>query len=181
MKRVAVFFILIVLSGCSDLEKPKQLERADAILSKLNTLDAKLAEFQLNDAEELIAGHETLMSQLKELEQDTISVEEAEKMNEFVRLQETIPIALELETQIRTSIDGMRKNVEKLRKDISNGDGRRDQYNLFLAKEKEKLVKIERKTNTCAAMLKDIEDHWTTSLLDMELIIAEQKVGKEAH
>ncbi len=181
MKIISLLFVGILLISCSDLKKPEQLKKASEMLSDLTTFEKKLKDAAIDSTLENHVMEDSLIFKLKQFEQDTITVDMAKKMNRFKRLHETLPIARELQQQIFESIVAMKEDLEALKKDISEGNGRRDRYDDYLNKEQEKIDIVRKEWEQCLVLLKDINNHWDASVMEMQQLIDERISAKEVH
>lgn len=180
MKILVFFSVLLLFSSCSDFSKPKQLERAEKVRSKLTLIHKELNGFE-KVSTDLLEVNNRLISELSGFEDDTISVETATKLNSFIRLHETIPVALDQKKLLVIEIKKMQSDIIKLKQDISEGNGRRDQYGTFLSKEERKLAEIAAQSEKCIAMLSNIDANWEDTVDEMEILIAEQKNETVVH
>lgn len=178
MKFVSLFFLFVLLISCSDLKKPDQLARAESIVKDLTDLEAELNSFALDSIESQSEENARIISALKEFETDTISIAIAKKMNQFQRLHETIPVALELRKQIQETAIEMRADLVKLKGDISAGNGKRDRYDTFLNKEASKMKLLRKKGTQCLKLLKELDQNWEEARLNMKELIAERNAKK---
>lgn len=171
---IACFF----LNACADLEKSEHLARIETLEASIIGIESELQEVVVADSA-WISRASYLVEELKKFESDTITVEMAKKMNTFKRLHETVPVAIELRHQILEAISSEKADLEKLRSDISKGDGRRGKYKDYVSSEKSKCDVISREYKRYNDMLTGIHENLENTTAEIESMVNERKTREE--
>lgn len=175
------YFIVILFCfySCADLQKPEHLKRIDSLEESLEAKKQKLTEISKGIDSALIRQGDSLVIMLKSFEEDTVSVETAKKLNTFKRIHETIPVALELKTQILEATKDYEEDLKKLRSDISEGRGRRGKYEHYINREEKKFDVLSKEFERCIVMMDTISRHIPEILDEMNALVNERISLKE--
>lgn len=173
MRWRSVFLLFLLISSCADLEKDDFLGRIEKIDGELVSMQEKLSANRVDSPEEKTAQCKQLISEVKQLEPDTISLNLAEKIDRFMRYNEILPVTLEMEQHLHKDLDQMRKDLAKLRKDIENGDGKRHKYESYVQQEEAKLSVISERFERCSVLQEELKAHLEKALNEVETALHE--------
>lgn len=155
------------------------MERIDAMQEELTTIDSELKGFSNKIYSGWITKGDTIVQNLKKFESDTITIEVAKKMNTFKRLHEMLPLTLTLRDQILKQLNETKTDLKNLRKDISEGSGRRGKYEEYISKEEKKCRVLKEEFERCSNMVEEISEGMETIYTEMELLIVERNKLEE--
>lgn len=150
------------------------MERIDAMQDELTTIKSELKGFSDKIDSSWIAKGDSIVQNLKKFESDTITIEIAKKMNTFKRLHEMLPLTLALSDQISKQLEETITDLKNLRKDISEGSGRRGKYEEYISKEEKKCSVLKEEFERCNNMVEEISDGMESIYTEMELLIIER-------
>ena len=141
-------FLLSLLFACADLEQSEQLNRINQLDKKVDSLLIVL--HQVNDPQlaNEIKRNSSLLSDFTLLAiSDTIMEADARLIDKYANhIKQLSSLKVQLEN-IYVFLDEQNEAIQKLKKDISNGYGRRDTYNNNISFEQKKSKLIEGKLN----------------------------------
>jgi chromosome segregation ATPase len=143
VKFVALITLITVLSACSDLKKQDQLDRLEKIQERVEKAKSQLTDNVLKEAGALKTVEERVMSSIQELEDDTIELEVAYRLDEIKHLYLKLTPTLAQYDELNTFLDEEDKVLKKLKVDIENGNGKRHKYDKFISHEAGKVTKLE--------------------------------------
>jgi hypothetical protein len=148
MRTFIGLFLLSLLFACADLEQSEQLNRINQLGKKVDSLLIVLN--QVNDPQlaDEIKLNTSLLSDFTLLAiSDTIMEADARLIDNYanyIKLLSSLKVQLE---KIYVFLDEQNEAIQKLKKDIGNGYGRRDTYNNNISFEQKKSKLIEGKLN----------------------------------
>lgn len=150
-------------------------------MERIDTMEAQLSEWKstLNAFDEVkwddrILESEVTINLLKQLESDTIPLDDAVNMDTYQLLQANIILVISQQIDHLEEVDLAEKRLKKLHADIESGSGRRDKYDDFLAIEEKQLMLLESKVTSFESMLKDLESQYPDVQKSVNRIIAER-------
>lgn len=134
---------VFLLASCADLNRPKQLERIDAMLTSIDSLSGVCGTF----ATDSLLEKQNKVLQLNEILSerfvgDTIDIDLAVKLDEFAAMRDDLNYLLKELPTVEKSLSEVRVSLSTLRKDIDAGNGKRDKYDAFITREKKKVQSV---------------------------------------
>lgn len=155
-----ILFIALILSivSCSDLSKPEQLERLSELKERTVVASGLLDENRLKNGAEIETQSAGLIEVLKQFESDTIDVETAMKLDDFIIMYEAIAPTMNSFHELKKTIDVQQLNLERLERDIEIGSGKRDKYDSYIDFEEGKIIEIETAVNAYVEQKKNITE-----------------------
>lgn len=162
--------------GCADLDKSDQLERIDVMRERLDLLEKELMEFDIDAWNQWKDDAKSSMTALKQLESDTISLETAYEIDAYSRLKDNLPGLLIGQQDLLRQVKEGQSRLNKLRKDIEKGNGRRDKYDAFLKSEEEGMKIMEKRFAFYTEVYESIQTEFPEAQESVNQIIAEQIV-----
>jgi chromosome segregation ATPase len=147
VKFVVLITLITALSACSDLKKQDQLDRLEKIQERVEKAKSQLTDNVLKEAGALKTVEDRVMSSIQELEDDTIELEVAYRLDEIKHLYLKLTPTLAQYDELNTFLDEEDKILKKLKVDIENGNGKRHKYDKFISYEEKKVTKLEEAVN----------------------------------
>jgi hypothetical protein len=177
-------FVLGLLSACADLHREEQLKKVDKMLIQADSLQAVLQEHQVDTLANIQNSIMSIELRIRNnYTADTINISLSQKMNKFRNLKKFFmsESAEEEEEEegeeksgrlthqtlgsayldIKGGIASEKSTLQELRSDISNGLGKRDKYNEYIAFETQKIDQL-------CELLEDYKTHKDKILHDFE-------------
>jgi|SaaInl5LU_22_DNA_1037371.scaffolds.fasta_scaffold01224_5 chromosome segregation ATPase len=179
MRTGLILLFLVILNSCADLEQPEYLQEIERIEKDMNQKVDEVNELAKGIDSSLIRKGDSIILELKQFETDTIRLEDAQLMNSYQRLQESIPVALKLKTQIDEAISAQNDDLKKLKSDIEKGAGRRGKYAEYVAKEKSKSEELSQQFDRLRVLLQEINDKIEPTTERVIQLIDERNASKE--
>jgi septation ring formation regulator EzrA len=134
---------LLVISACTDVQKPRQLKTIKALNHSLDSIKTVITANRLDSAH-----HYSQISQGVELRiknhyfADTINLALGQKMDAYkVMRRKFNPLGMDY-TNILKGAEEIKESLRELKHDIENGDGNRDKYDEYILFEKGKFEQI---------------------------------------
>jgi hypothetical protein len=191
MKNFSVFILFafaLLLASCGDLEKSKHLKAIASMEKSLDSMHTVLKENRLDTLAGIQIAANALLTRFKTYYvTDTIDMELGKKMNQFKRIMKSIKPKKGRGAKKNTgdseiiiadrSIgngfavvhNGLKAEEETLitlKRDIENGNGRRDKYAEYIKFEQQKVYQLQQ-------LLKAYVDHKNKTIKDFNEIYAE--------
>lgn len=191
MKKISVFVLLItalIFAACGDLDKAKHLKAIAQMEKSLDSMDVVLKENRLDTLAGIQIAANTLITRIKTYySSDTIDVELGKKMDQFKRIMRAIkPKKGRLQNKnrdttvivmadrsigngfsvVHTGVKEERLTLSVLKKDIENGNGRRDKYAEYIKFEQDKVHQLQ-------VLLKAYIEHKNVTIKEFNEIYAE--------
>lgn len=176
---IFLLFFLPLISGCADLKKSEQLERMEALEAQLNAWDDTFEEFDSTQLQKREETSISLTARLKQLEADTIDLEDARKLNTFKYLREKLPSAITQKKKCEVEIQRALNRILLLRKDIESGAGERHKYDHYIDEEAAYVKQQEEQFERCKEDLEDIQKNWQSSVEEMTHLLDEYNHKEE--
>lgn len=145
MRQLSFFIIAIALiTGCADLNKQSQLTAIDQMQTTLDSLEKVVKANEIDTIAALRVATNTLELRIKNYyDSDTINIELGKKMNAFKSMRRRLnPLGRSYSTLNRGIIE-QRKQLKNLKTDIEQGNGKRNEYNTYIAHEKGKIIQLK--------------------------------------
>lgn len=174
MKIISVsFFVVLLFASCTDFERKEQLEKVDQLTSQVDSLLVALNEHRVDTLVHLRTAVTTLELRIRNnYTADTINISLGEKMEKFRQLKKFFMAEHEAEGEeegeegeglnhltlgsayvaVKRGVIAEKITLKKLRSDITNGFGKRNEYNEYLNFEKGKV-------NQLCVLLEDYKNH----------------------
>ncbi len=170
------FFILIALffTACADLKKSEQLERIEKMESEIVEWKSQLDAFDAKKWKDRLQEVASNIERLKQLEADTISLEDAVVIDAYRNLQSEMIQVNTLHDQCEEGLNLIEEQLKKLKSDINAGNGRRDKYDRFLAEEEAQLEILREFYALYESTLEKIEKEFPDYQNGINSIIAER-------
>jgi len=146
---------------------------------KLESLQTELNEFDIAMWKMWQDGGESTMEKLKQLESDTISLEMALEVESYSTLNAKLPGLLKGQENCVNQVGAIRWRLNKLKKDIDKGSGRRDRYNEFLSSEEYELEILEEKFALYKSTHEEIKTDFSLTQEKVNAIISERMLTEE--
>lgn len=135
--------------------------------STLNSLDTVAWQTQMEEVN-------AMMDQLKQLESDTISLDEALHIDAFKENRGKMGGILAVHQRCSKEIGASEKRLKKLRSDIETGNGRRHKYNEYLDYEEQQMKLLLADFALYEKTLKTYNESMPEALEKVETIIVER-------
>ena len=141
---VAIFALgALFLTSCMDLETSTRLERISAMERTIDSVEVVFMEHKLDSMSVLsIRAYDVENRIKKNYNSDTIDMELGRKMDAFKVMRRSFNPMGKAMSSIPVSIKEERETLSQLRKDIENGDGKREKYDDYLGFEETKVAQI---------------------------------------
>lgn len=143
MKFLFSLSILLLVASCSDVHKPKQLEKIASIERSLDSLNKVILANPLDSATEYDRVSREVELRIKNhYYADTINLELGKKMNAYkVMRRKWSPLSLDF-ANLLNGVKETNESLRQLKHDIENGDGDRSKYDDYIAFEKNKTEQL---------------------------------------
>jgi hypothetical protein len=189
-----LFTSILVLASCGDLDKPKHLKAIANMEKSLDSMHAVLKENRLDTLAGIRIAANAILTRLKTYyDVDTLDMNLGMKMSKFRAIRKAIDPEEDEEGEeggereeehehenegiahrtigsgfsiVRRGLDAESLALSTLRKDIENGNGRRDKYAEYIKFEQQKVYQLQQ-------LLKAYVDHKNKTIKDFNEIYAE--------
>jgi hypothetical protein len=189
-----LFTSILVLASCGDLDKPKHLKAIANMEKSLDSMHAVLKENRLDTLAGIRIAANAILTRLKTYyDVDTLDMNLGMKMSKFRAIRKAIDPEEDEEGEeggereeehehenegiahrtigsgfsiVRRGLDAESLALSALRKDIENGNGRRDKYAEYIKFEQQKVYQLQQ-------LLKAYVDHKNKTIKDFNEIYAE--------
>ncbi len=172
---------LSLLSACADLDREEQLKKVDNMRIQVDSLQAALEEHQVDTLANIQNYIMSIELRIRNnYTADTINISLSQKMNKFRNLKKFFMSESAEEEEgeeksgrlthqtlgsayldIKEGIASEKSTLQELRSDISNGLGKRDKYNEYIAFETQKIDQL-------CVLLEDYKTHKDKILHDFK-------------
>jgi hypothetical protein len=143
MRFLLAISLLIAFCSCSDLKKSAQLERLDQMDETIETSAGLLNDNKIENASEMLSVSNDYVEKIKGLEDDTIQLELAYKLDRFKKMHDDLtPILTHYEELIET-VHLEKQALKKLKSDINHAYGKRHKYDEYLLFEEKKVAELK--------------------------------------
>lgn len=191
MNKLSILVLLataLVFAACGDLDKTKHLKAIAQMEKSLDSMDVVLKENRLDTLAGIQIAANALLTRIKTYyTSDTVDVELGKKMNQFKRVMRAIkPKKGRMQNKdhdtsvivmadrsigngfsvVHTGVKAERQTLLVLKKDIENGNGRRDKYAEYIKFEQDKVHQLQ-------FLLKAYVDHKNKTIKDFNEIYSE--------
>jgi hypothetical protein len=188
MKTKIILLHLVLACGllsCTDFDREEQLRKVDLLVKQVDNLQADLQEHRPDTLVQIRIAISSIEKRIRDnYTADTISVSLGEKMEKFRQLKMFFMAEHEAEEEgneeagldhqtlgsayvvVNRGITVEKNTLHKLKSDISNGFGKRDKYNEYIAFEKDKVEQL-------VTLLEDYKSHKDKILSDFVAIYAD--------
>ena len=131
-------------SGCADLDKQSQIASIDQMQTTLDSLEKVVKANEIDTIAALRVATNTLELRIKNYyDSDTINLELGKKMNAFKLMRRKLnPLGRSYSTLNRGIID-QKMQLKNLKSDIEQGNGKRNEYDAYIAHEKGKIIQLK--------------------------------------
>jgi septal ring factor EnvC (AmiA/AmiB activator) len=142
---IVVFAGLLLFASCSDLKKGQHLDSIKAMNHSLDSLEKVLQANQIDTLPGLITATMTLELRIKNnYNADTLDMELGKKMDHFKRTRKSLKPLGTSYSSVRVGIKEEREILEKLKKDITEGNGNRKKYSEYIEFEQNKVDQLRK-------------------------------------
>lgn len=180
MKYVFSIVLIVLATGCADLKKEEQIERIDEMQKQIDDwFEVMYSGYERPELFFMIQTADSLVVELKNLEEDTISLEEAKTINEFKHLSKSASVLMNLQDQLESQLSIAHRRLKQLKKDINKGSGQRHKYDEYLNEEKKNLLSFKNLVDQCGAIQEDLETNWNSYVNSIEELLNERLVPEE--
>lgn len=133
-----------ILFACHDVKKQKQLDKMEALITRINSIRQTWNGAQIEDLTPMIVEVNTVRKTIyqKSSNLDTISIERAQKLEDYKYISNGLSF-------FQSSNDGMRRNIyessqslEQLNNEIKNAQGDRSKYDENIQFEEQKVTEL---------------------------------------
>ncbi len=143
MRFLFAISLLLALSSCSDLNKSKQLERLEKMKEIVENSAVLLDDNKIENASEMLSISTEYINRIKGLEDDTIQLEVAYKLDRFKRMHANLAPALVQYDRFSAAVLAENEALKKLKGDIDQASGKRHKYDEYLSFEEKKVTELE--------------------------------------
>ena len=102
-----------------------------------------LNESKIQNASEMLSVSTEYVNRIKGLEDDTIQLEVAYKLDRFKRMYDYLAPALTQHERLSVAFLAEKEVLKKLKGDIDQADGKRHKYDEYLSFEEKKIAELE--------------------------------------
>jgi hypothetical protein len=191
MKKISVLVLLVtalIFVACGDLDKTKHLKAIAQMEKSLDSMDVVLKENRLDTLAGIQIAANSLLTRIKTYySSDTVDVELGKKMDQFKRVMRSIkPKKGRVQNKnndttvivmanrsigngfsvVHTGVREEKLTLAVLKKDIENGNGRRDKYAEYIKFEQDKVHQLQ-------VLLKAYVDHKNLTIKEFNEIYSE--------
>ena len=145
MKVLASILVTTVLFvGCSDLKKTEQLKSISLMKSSLDSLEKVVRANEIDTIAALMVATNSVELRIKNYyDSDTINIELGKKMNAYKVMRRSLnPLGRSYST-LNKGIKDQQEQLNNLRLDIENGNGKRNEYDSYISHEQSKLNQLK--------------------------------------
>ena len=138
MRSQVLLLSVLFLMSCSDLSKKNQIERIDALQVSVDSIEVVSIENQIHDIEVLQNHIDEVQEILAECN-DTVSLDFALLIDEYKSTSEALIEYRDLNKIIDTNVVLIQSSLNKLKEDITDANGKRNEYDNYIEHESVKL------------------------------------------
>ena len=143
MRFLSFIGLTILLSSCSDFSKGEQLESIAQLNKTVDSIETVLIENKIEDLEEISLDAETVTSRIKEnLNSDTLDLKLAKKIDAYMSMYRSIGNYKKIYSKLKLFTKEEKITLNKLQKDIENGDVHRKKYGEYVLFEGKKVKQL---------------------------------------
>ncbi|NRA10910.1 MAG: hypothetical protein HRT57_03020 [Crocinitomicaceae bacterium] len=143
MRFLLAISLLLAFSSCSDLNKSAQIERLEKMEETIDTSTGLLNDNKIENASEMLSVSEEYVDKIKGLEDDTIQLEFAYKLDRFKKMYDDLTPALTHFEELLETVHLEKEALNKLKGDINHAYGKRHKYDDYLSFEEKKVAELE--------------------------------------
>lgn len=150
--------LCILLTACSDLQRPEQLDRIEKLEFQLESARQKLTS--ISDSI-LLSVHKfagDLQIKLEVYSPDTVDLESAMRLDRYCRAGESSLFVLDERLKLLWMMPEYIEDVRKLKQDIETGSGQRHRYDEFLRFEEDKMKEFMDRVALCMEQSAEVID-----------------------
>ena len=134
----------LFLSSCMDLKTSEQLESIEAMNQTIDSLETVFEKNRLDSVSNISLKAYGVENRIKNnYVSDTINIEFGKKMDAFKVMRRNLKPLGKALTMIPQSIEEERVKLKELQDDIENGNGKRQEYDEYIAFEEEKVNQLK--------------------------------------
>lgn len=143
MKYLIFTLLLFGVYSCADIDKGKQLEAIDKMNKSLDSIQTVLLENEIDTISALGVATNSVELRIKNnYAEDTIDMELGRKMDAYKLMRRTLGPLGRSFYAIKTGVIEEKVTLEKLKKDIENGDGERKKFPEYVQFEENKVNQL---------------------------------------
>ncbi len=134
-----LFFVVLVLTSCSDLKREEQLVKLNALQSELIESQNEFQNAYIDSLHVITMASSDLERKLKQnYKSDTIDVALGKRIDDYKRMRRMLGPLGSFGSKLRRAYKEQEAQLKSLQTDIENGFGERNKYDEYLELEKEK-------------------------------------------
>lgn len=180
MQKPFVFILIALLfTACADLNKSEQLERIERMESEIIEWNEGLESFDDQTWKDRLLEAESTIAQLKQLESDTISLQDALSIDNYRNLQLDMIAVNTLHVQCAEGMKVIELQLTKLKTDIDSGNGQRHKYDDFITEEEAQMKILREYYALYRSTSVKIENELPDNQEQVNRIIAERLTEEE--
>lgn len=170
-----LFFIstALIFTACADLNKSEQLERIDTMEDEVSEWSDAMNNFDSEAWILSVSDVEATVEAIKQIESDTISVQEALAMETFTNLQLEMLSLHPLLTRCGEGAKEVMKRLKKLKIDIDLGNGQRHKYDTYLTEEEAQVAILREDFKRYMQIKEKVENALPEAQKDVNAILNE--------
>ena len=150
--------LCIVLTACSDFQRPEQLDRVTVLENQLKEAQHELAGISDSTLFSIYLFAENLKVKMEFYAPDTLNLENALRLDRYCMAGRNSLFILDERNKLQDLLPEYEEDLRRLKKDIELGSGQRHRYDEFLLFEEEKIKAFYSRVDACERMLKEVID-----------------------
>ncbi|MGB0403161.1 MAG: hypothetical protein ACPGEG_03625 [Salibacteraceae bacterium] len=173
--RGVVFFISLLLIGCSSSPNEKAIKKIDSLLVQANKASVQLSEFNPADVKPLV---DTINFDVKFIQQeysDTMTMELATKIDTYLRNVKSIRKFDEAYNAQRKDVDYSIDQLSDMKADLESGIMDSTGFNMYIGSEEEALNRMIESNVGLKTWFENIQETFKAYKLPIDSIILEIK------
>jgi len=150
VKQVILFLAIVLLSACSDLKRPEQLEKIQQLSSELESVQEVSNNFTQENISLTISKLSEVENRMKEnFQDDTLNIELIKQLDSYKRIGPALTFVVNANRTIDSSIELRKSKLDNLLSDIENSVGNRAKYDDYIQIETEEIEELKSFVNYC--------------------------------
>ncbi len=138
-----IFFSLLFLVSCADLQRESYLKEITQLQNSLREIEGSMTDARLSEISSIKLKTMQIELRIKQnLHLDTIDVELAKKLDAYKIMRRSIKPMMEQFANVREGIKEEKTVLRNLRQDIKHGRGERQHYANYIRFEKRKVEQL---------------------------------------
>ena len=150
MKTVTLFLVLVFCYACSDIRRPEQLQKTEALLADLKTISEVSKNTDSLRILLLIKRIDSLEKRMKlDFKSDTMKFELVNELDKFKQIKPTLIFVANSKRRIDSLIEMRITTIENLHADIKESAGNRAKYDAYIQHESDEIEELKNFVNYC--------------------------------